>query len=203
VSLFQQNLRDLVADRHGPEARALFLTLAKYVEGRVKWFGRVRGSDLFGDAELEEIVGEVMLQLMAGSLAQFRGDSLPELLGFVRTVTDRTTWRAARRRIDEKNALEGEAGQVLRERHHAPPSADEVVLLADTNPLDDKDRDYLEALLLAGSKASFAREAGVSRAAVTKRVDRIKARIEAMAPRDRMAAEAWLEHAARQAVGRD
>jgi len=179
ISTFQETLRGLLADRHSPEARALYLTLAKYVEGRVRWFGRVRGSDLFGEADLDEIVGEVMLQLTAGSLAQFRGESLPELLGFVRTVTDRATWRAARRRIDEKRALEGEeAQQILRDRHSSPPRADEVVLLAPEVPLDAKDQAYLEELFSAGSKAEFARQTGVSRAAVTKRVDRIRARID-------------------------
>jgi hypothetical protein len=203
VSAFQDTLQGLLADRHGPEARALYLTLAKYVEGRVRWFGRVRGSDLFGEADLEEIVGEVILQLMAGSLAQFRGESLPELLGFVRTITDRCTWRAARKRIDEKRALEGaETIAVLRERHSQPPRADELVLLGPDIPLEPKDQEYLEALFAAGSKAEYARQVGVSRAAVTKRVDRIRARIEAMPTGQKQAAEAWLQHAARAAVGR-
>jgi DNA-directed RNA polymerase specialized sigma24 family protein len=200
MSAFQDTLRSMLADRHGPEARALLTTLAKYVEGRVRWFGRARGADLFGEAELEEVVGEVILQLVAGSLAQFRGDSLPELLGFVRTVTDRACWRAARKRIDERTALEGDAALVLRERASQPLRADETVLLAPENPLEAKDQEYLMALFHAGSKAEYARRSGVSRAAVTKRVDRIRARIDAMPSGQRQAAEAWLAHAARQVV---
>jgi hypothetical protein len=199
---FRDALRALLADRHGPEAKALFLTLSRYVEGRVRWFGRARGSDLFGEPDLEEIVGDVMYQLMAGSLAHFRGESLPELLGFVRTVTDRCLWRHARKRIDEKRALETDAvTEMLRDRHSAPRRADELVLLLPESPIDPKDEAYLEALFAAGSKAAYARDAGVSRAAVTKRVDRIKARIEAMEAPQKEAAEAWLEQAARRAVG--
>lgn len=199
---FRETLRGLLADRHGPEARALFLTLSRYVEGRVRWFGRSRSSDLFGDADLEEIVGEIMYQLMAGSLAQFRGDSLPELIGFVRTITDRSLWRTARRRLGERAALDNvEVADTLRERHYAPRRADELVLLLPDSPLDPKDQEYLEALFSAGSKAEYARQAGVSRAAVTKRVDRIRARIDAMTDDQRGAAEAWMAQAARKAVG--
>lgn len=204
MSDFQTTLRGMLADRHGLEARALFLTLSRYVEGRVRWFGKVRASDLFGDADLEEIVAEVMLQLMVGSLAQFRGDSLPELLGFVRTVTDRCLWRTAKKRIGEKRALENESvAEVLRDRHSAPRRPDELVLLLPESPIDSKDQDYLNELFAAGSKAEYARQAGVSRAAVTKRVDRIRSRIDAMAIDQRAAAEAWIESAARKAVGTD
>jgi DNA-directed RNA polymerase specialized sigma24 family protein len=200
MATFRETLRAMLADRHGPEARALFVTIAGYVEGRVRWFGRVRGADLFSEAELEEVVGEVVLQLMAGSLAQFRGGSLPELLAFVRTITDRTTWRAARRRIEEKRVVEdGSVETALREMAHVDRAADEDVLLGEV-PIEEKDRTYLAELFAAGSKAEYARRAGVSRAAVTKRVDRIRARIAAMPPRDRQASEAWLEFAARQAV---
>ncbi len=199
---FRDALRALLADRHGPEAKALFLTLSRYVEGRVRWFGRARGADLFGDPDLEEIVGDVMYQLMLGSLAQFRGGSLPELLAFVRTVTDRCLWKQARKRIDEKRALETDAvADVLRGRQFSPRRADELVLLLPESPIDPKDQEYLEALLAAGSKAAYARDAGVSRAAVTKRVDRIKSRIDAMEESQKEAAQAWLEHAARRAVG--
>lgn len=201
MAAFQSTLRGILADRNGPEARALFLELSKYVENRVRWFGRYRGSDLFGAAELEEIVGEVLLQLMSGSLAQFRGNSIGELMAFVRIVTDRCTWRTARRRIEERQALEAEGVQdLLRDRCSQPPAADSVVMLGTEVPLDDKDQAYLRELFDAGSKAEYARQAGVSRAAVTKRVDRIRARIASMPSRDRQTAEAWLEHAARQAV---
>jgi hypothetical protein len=193
----QLGLRALLGDRHGPQARALFVTLSKYIERRVFAFVRSRAADIIGDGEMDELVGEVLFQLMAGSLAQFRGGSLPELLAFVRTVTDRFLWRTARQRLKERTALEqmGDLTAGL-----APERADETILLAVDPSIDARDREYLEALLQVGSKAAFARKVGVSRAAVTKRVDRIRARIAALPPLERQAAEAWLVQAARVAA---
>ena len=199
---FRDTLRALLANRRSPEARALFVTLSRYVEGRVRYFGRGRGADLFSDAELDEVVGEVMLQLVSGSLAQFRGESLPEMLGFVRTVTDRCLWRGARRRIEERRGLEADGLEIIESWTSAPRRADDGVLLTDV-PITEIDQTYLLELMRVGSKAEFARRTGVSRAAVTKRVDRIQARIAAMPSGDRLAAEAWLSHAARQVVAGD
>lgn len=199
---FRDSLRALLTNRRSPEARALFTTLSRYVEGRVRYFGRARGADLFSESELEEVVGEVMLQLVGGSLAQFRGESLPELLGFVRTVTDRCLWRAARRRIEERRGLENEGVQIAEAWSSVPKRADDGVLLTDV-PITETDQAYLIDLMRVGSKAEFARRTGVSRAAVTKRVDRIRARIAAMPSGDRLAAEAWLSHAASQVVRGD
>jgi hypothetical protein len=193
-------LRLLLADRGAPEAQALFLTLAGYVDRRVRRQTQARYRDLLGAAEQDEVVAEVLYQLMAGSLAQFRGDSLPELLGFVRSVSDRCLGRAARKRLRERQALDLEGQEEVRSWSGTLPRPDQVVHLVPESPLAAQDEDYLRALLRAGSRADFARATGVSRAAVTQRVQRIKARIEGLSPLEQQAAEGWLHHEARLAA---
>ena len=78
----RRQLRLLVSDRHSSEARALFEVLCRYVHRRVSIVSRHCGNAL-AESEQEEAVGDVLLQLMQGSLAAFRGETLPELLGFV------------------------------------------------------------------------------------------------------------------------
>jgi hypothetical protein len=189
----QAQIRRLAVDRRSPEARALYLCLASYTERRVARVGSRRYGDLLSGAEREDVVGEVLLQLMSGSLARFRGDSLPELLGYVRSIADRLVWRAAQRKIRERHALEGEGAEAIRAWTVAPPMPDEMVHLDHGNPLSDQDARYLEALFAAGGRAAYARDAGVSRAAVTQRVQRIRARIAAMSAKDQLAAEAWAQ----------
>ena len=75
----------------------------------------------------------------------------------------------------------------------APDASAEV---SPESPLPPEDQTYLIALLQAGSKADLARVAGVSRAAVTQRIQRIRDRIDSLAPRQRAAHEAWLGHQA-------
>ena len=60
------------------------------------------------------------------------------------------------------------------------------------SPLSEADQAYLRQLLAAGSKAELARRAGVSRAAVTQRVQRIRRRVAELAPRERSSHEVWL-----------
>ena len=56
------------------------------------------------------------------------------------------------------------------------------------------------SLLEAGSKAALARRVGVSRAAVTQRVQRIRQRIDALSGHDRMAHDVWMTQEARHAL---
>ena len=181
----------LLSDRHAPEARALFEVLMRYIHNRVRHATRSRVGRISA-AEKEELVSDVLLQLMRGSLAAFRGETLPELLGFVRTITDRTVWRALRSsdrdqivtyELDDERVASSELG----------PDAEFV----GDSPLPDTDQAYLMQLLQAGSKAEFARRSGVSRAAVTQRVQRIRTRVAALAANDRMAHEVWLKQSAR------
>lgn len=198
-------VRSLLADRHSVEARALFVTLAGYVDRRVGSLIAGRCADLIGAAEGEEITSEVLMDLMvgeSGALSSFRGNTIGELYGFVRAVTDRAVWRRARKRLRERTLLEGGAGESLRAWGNPPPAADEAVEMVVESPFQEADAAWLSELLLSGSRAEMARRKGVSRAAVTQRVQRIRARIEAMEPASRAAAEAWLHREAEVALQR-
>jgi DNA-directed RNA polymerase specialized sigma24 family protein len=193
------HVRLLLANRRSPEAAALFQTLMRYIHKRVKSVSRSCGRRL-ATTQQEEVVSEVMLQLMRGSLARFRGDSLAELLGFVRTVTDRCTWRTVRRHERDRATIaevvaEGEYVLVTR----PPGPADKIEFDIDS-PLPAADQTYLQNLLAAGSKAELARRSGVSRAAVTQRIQRIRARVSEMAMEDRHAHDAWMKSEARVAL---
>ena len=187
----REPLEQLLSDRESPEARALYATLARYIHRRVVRQCSGRHSGLFGTFEHEELVGEVLLHCMNGALCRFQGSTIPELLAFVRTLTDRTVGHSARRRIRERDALEGEARQVIADWNGSTSSPDAGVELSQTNPLNPQDTAYLEELFSAGSQAGLARRTGVSRAAVTQRIQRIRARIQAMGPDKQLEVEVW------------
>ncbi len=196
------NIRDaldaLLADRHGPEARALFVHLAEYIDRRSQRLVRNRYADLLTEAHREELVGEVLFELMSGALATFRGATIGELTAYVKRICDRQTWRAAQRRIRERDALSerGMVADVVRGWNgHVPGPADNLRISAE-NPLDPTDSAYLLRLLESGSRAEMARTEGVSRAAVTQRVQRIKRRISELSEADQATAEAWFEREA-------
>lgn len=191
---FRLQLQRVASNRHSPEAAALYKVLFEYVEARIR---RIASRIRLPRCEQEEIVGEVLVQLMKGGLASFRGGSLPELLAFVRTIADRTAWKRVRKRDRERNALDSAEASAAGEWMRSGPGTPETELVVDT-PLADKDKAYLLDLLKAGTKAEFARRKGVSRAAVTQRVQRIKSRIAELEPGKRMAHEVWLHHAARE-----
>jgi hypothetical protein len=192
---FNTNLRRVLADRHSPEATALFRTLLGYIGRRVTAVANGRCRGLLSESDIEEIAGEVLFQLMQGGLARFRGESMPELIGFVRTMCDRTTWRAAQRRARERDAV---AEFRNTDDDAWTPSAirSDVVEFEARSPLSEADQTYLAELISAGSKAELARRAGVSRAAVTQRIRRIQDRIAQLAPRDRGAHDAWMKQTA-------
>lgn len=194
----RRSIRLLLADRHGPEARELYLLLARYVHGRVqrRCSGRYHG--VLGSAEQEELVAEVLYMLMSGALVRFEGHTVASLLAFVRTVTDRTVGHAARARIKERNAIDGDAARDIIGWISEPAHPDVAVRIVPESPFTDQDEAYLHDLFLAGTKAEYARMHGVSRAAVTQRVQRIQARISRMSTGEQQRAEAWLEHLARR-----
>jgi len=194
----RRQLRLLLADRRSPEARALFDVLCRYAHRRVAIVSRHCGGALV-EAEQEEAVAEVLLQLMQGSLAAFRGETLPELLGFVRTIADRTTWRMIRRRDRERALIQGDTS-LVEDWSAALPRPDAHLEMVPASPLPDADQIYLLQLLQAGSKAELARRAGVSRAAVTQRVQRIRLRVAELPAPARLAHEVWLNQAARRVV---
>lgn len=190
----------LLTNRRSPEARALYLVLAKYIDRRVSLVARNRYSDLLPRPVQEELIGEVLLELMSGALSNFRGSSLPALLAFVRRICDRTSWRHAQKRIRERDALDGEIGDEVRGWMATLKRPDADVMMVPESPLDERDTAYLLSLLESGSRSQHARREGVSRAAVTQRVQRIRNRIEQMSDQEQAAAEAWFRDAARKAA---
>jgi len=130
---------------------------------------------------------------MSGALARFQGSTVAELLAFVRTISDRLVGHSAFKKIRERDTLAGEVGDHVREWISVEQRPDEAVRLVPNCPLTQEDADYLEALFTSGSRADLARDMGISRAAVTQRISRIKNRIESLPSLKRSAAKAWIE----------
>jgi len=197
---FKDELAILVADRHSAEARAFFTWLLRYVERRVGTVGGRLYPDLLHPSELEETSAEVLVQLVSGGLARFRGESMNELVAYVRTIADRAVCHRVRRRLLERRTLDERGVDLTFSWSARILDPFEAIRQVPDCPLPQTDMDYLVELLRAGTKGELARRQGVSRAAVTQRVQRIQARIRALAPMERAAAEAWLEHSARQVL---
>lgn len=195
----RRQLRLLLSNRRAPEARALFELLTRYVHRRVGAVSRQCGGAL-SMSEQEEVVADVLVQLLQGSLASFRGETVPELLGFVRTISDRTSWRTIRRRDRERALLQSEAVELVEDWSARLPAPDVNSERVASSPLSASDQAYLVSLLEAGSKAELARRVGVSRAAVTQRVQRIRNRVAELAADARIQHEVWLTQAARRVV---
>lgn len=196
MTALREQLRLALADRHAPESRALFGWLLARVVNRVEAAGRRFTPDLLHPHELEEVSSEVMVQLIAGGLARFNGDELPSLLAYVRTISDRTLCRRVRQRLHERAALAARGAEAAEDWQGRFPNPDAEIGAVPPCPLAEADMDYLLELLRAGSRIELARRQGVSRAVVTQRVQRIQARISALSPAERGAAEAWMSHAA-------
>ncbi len=206
MHLTHQDIREplahLLSDRGSPEARALYTTLARYIHRRVIRLCSGRHAGLFGTFEHEELVGEVLLHCMDGALCRFRGHTIPALLAYVRTLTDRTVGHSARRRIRERDTLEGQAKEVIVNWSGTTRAPDEGIEIEVGSPLNDRDNAYLKELFRAGSQACLARKTGVSRAAVTQRIQRIRARIQAMEPVQQLEAEIWVRGRAQALASR-
>ena len=195
-------VRLLLANRRSMEAMELFKGLTRYTHRRVASVSRHCGGAL-SPSEQEEVVADVLLQLLQGSLAAFRGETVPELFGFVRTIADRTTWRTIRRRDRERMLLQNEATDVVEDWSARLPAPDLNGERIASSPLSPSDQEYLLSLLRAGSKAELARRAGVSRAAVTQRVQRIRNRVAELDSDARIQHEVWLSQTARRVVAEE
>ncbi len=188
----------LQTDHHSAEAGRLYRRMERFVKGRVYRMGRSRYRDLLSEAALEDVISEVLYQMLSGALLQFRGHTLSELLGFARTIADRTLWRAARRRIRERETL-AELEEEIQGWSVRTLRPDQSLIAVPKTPLSEADTTYLLSLLEAGSLACLARELGVSRAAVTQRVQRIRGRIAKLSEVEQDTAESWLrQNAARK-----
>jgi len=195
TSEFAVALCALQTEPHSAEALRLYQRMVRFVRGRVNRVGRRRYQDLLSEATFEEVVSEVIYQMFSGALDQFRGHTLPELLGFTRTIADRILWRAARRRIRERDTL-AERREEIQSWSVRTLRADHALIAVPITPLSEDDTAYLLSLLSAGSHAHLARSLGVSRAAVTQRVQRIRGRIAQLSETDRGTAESWLRQSA-------
>ncbi len=198
----QQSLRGILANRHTPEARAFYEKLLGYIERRSRLIWRSCYHDLLSQAEVEEAVSDVLKRLMCGALARFRGETLNELFGFVRTITDRCVWRLAQKKLREREALEGEGREHAEGWYGTIRHPEALVEVIPEVPLEEPDRVFLKLLLEAESKVEYSRRHGVSRAAVTQRVQRIRSRIAKLEPEQRRTVDAWLHQQAREHLQR-
>lgn len=199
---FQSSLRLVLADRNTPETRAFYEKLLGYIDRRAHLIWRSCYRDLLCEAQVEEAVAEVLKRLITGALASFRGETLNEMFGFVRTITDRCVWRLAQKVIRERDVLEGDGGEAVLEWFGTVRHPDELVEVIPEVSLSEVDQGFLLALLEAESKVEYSRRHGVSRAAVTQRVQRIRKRIERLEPPQRRAVDAWLSMQARAHIAR-
>lgn len=203
MASFQDQLQHVLANRRSPEARALYVTLLGYVERRVQLLRGGRYSGLLSAAEAEEVVSEVGLKLVRGALARFRGESMAELMAYVRVITDRSVGRAARGRVRERAAMVELGPEHVQDLLGAIPHPERSVEVRVGCPLSERDEHYLVELLQAGSKAEYARMQGQSRAAVTRMVQRIRDRIGSLAEDERVSADVWMHQAARTVLDGD
>lgn len=198
MSRFQENLRALLVDRNRPEAQAFFLALMQYVDHKATALWSRRWSDVLDVSEREEVVGQVMVELLSGALARFEGETLGQLYAYVRTITERSLLASARNRLKARQlAIHPELRQA--ERWGTAASAPDAFTedISD-NPLSPQEQGYLIGLLQAGGQAEYARQQGVTRAAVTLRLQRIRQRVEAMQVHEQHAVHAWCERVAEQ-----
>ncbi len=197
MTTFREQLRQILADRHGPEASALFLQLMRYAHGRIQAVGRSAWQGLLSPPDLEEAVGAVMLHLASGGLARFQGNSLPELLAYVKVIADRSLTQGVRQKLAHRRRLLTPGMEEIHGHLAFPPDVEVAAREVPDLPLPEGDRLYLLALLESGSQAELARRRGISRAAVTQRIHRIRARIIALDPSAQEEAQLWVEHLGR------
>ena len=194
----QCQLRSLLADRNSLEARAFYEKILAYAGRRAHGMRRSCYNDLLTIDEIDEAVGEVLRRLITGALASFKGETLNELFAFVRTITDRVVWRVARKKLRERTALEGDAGEMALGWHTASSQREITIEVIPDVPLSETDQEFLRALVAAESKVEYSRRHGVSRAAVTQRVQRIRKRIAQLEPMQQGTVDAWLRIEARR-----
>lgn len=195
-------LQQVLADRHAPEARTFYVHLLGTIDARARSVWRSCYADLLSSEEIDEVVADVLQRLMTRALARFRGDSQPELFAFVRTVTDRCVWHRAQRKLRERRVLRTEAPELSAEwmSGGAGGASEPDMEHLQQIPLNERDQSFLVDLMSAASKAEYARQHNVSRAAVTQRVQRIRERIDALRPNEQEAVDAWLHVAARHVL---
>jgi hypothetical protein len=194
---FQHQLQQLQANRRSPEARAFYLSILRYVERRVQTVWRQRYRDLLSPTDLEEVVADVGMRLMTGALARFRGTTPAELYAYVRTISDRSLGRVVRKHLRERDTMNEVGIEQSTAMLGSVDRPDQAEVVAEC-PLEERDQAYLLRLMAAGSKAEYARQHDQSRAAVTRMVQRIQTRIQALEHDQRVAVDVWMHQQARE-----
>ena len=130
--------------------------------------------------------------LLLDALFKFRGQHIGALISFVRTITDRHIWHTAQRRIREKKQHAEHMAAVIHDAPSTSPDPEATLIAIPSCPLDSTDTNYLPGLIRAGSQANYARQQSVSRAAVTQRLKRIRARVHRLTPAEQHAVRHWI-----------
>jgi hypothetical protein len=172
--------------------------VAKWARFEVRAAHGARYRDLLSADEVEELGADVLGELLTRGLDRFEGANDRQLYVYVRTTAHRAVSRAARRKVLHRQS-------VARLRSEAPPDSPPLLgrpapapspRLRSEEPLaiSADDQAYIEALLHAGGKLSSLAEArGVTRGSVTKRVQRILRRLDALEPDERERIGEWAE----------
>lgn len=195
-----RDAEDLLDFVHEQADRAVLrATVAKWGLKEVRSAWRARYADLLSPQEVEELSGDVLSELLWRSLGRFRGHTGNELYVYVRTMCHRAVGRAARRKVLDRQSIQKLQSEAppddppLLGRPEAPPL---VRLRGEGGELaiSATDREYLEALLRVGGKMSaLAEQRGVTRSSVTKMVQRILSRLDALEPDQREQVGVWAE----------
>ncbi|MCO4771398.1 MAG: hypothetical protein KDA24_15290 [Deltaproteobacteria bacterium] len=176
----------------------LHASVSRWAIFEVRSAHRARYRDLLSDDEVDEIGADVLSELLSRSLARFEGGNDRQLYVYVRTTAHRAVSRAARRKVLDRES-------VARLREEAPPDLPPLVgrpapaprvrlRPRDPLPISADDEAYLRELLEAGGKlASVAASRGVSRGSVTKMVQRILGRLDALSVDERERVGEWAE----------
>ena len=172
--------------------------VAKWATFEVRSAHRSRYRDLLTDAEVEELAADVLGDLLGRSLARFEGQNDRQLYVYVRTTAHRAVSRAARRKVLDRQSvatLRKEAPPDLPPLVGRLPSPPRVRLRPeDPLPISAADEAYLRDLLAAeGKLAALAEARGVTRGSVTKMVQRILKRLDALSADERERVGEWAE----------
>ena len=90
MSQVQEQLRALAVNRRSCESTAFLLEILHFVIARVQAQRRHLYADLLGAAEAVRAAGGQALDLSTPGLHSFRGETMAELMAYVRTAADRT-----------------------------------------------------------------------------------------------------------------
>ena len=182
----------LVADR-----ALLRAAVGKWALDSVRATWRAKYRTLLTEAEADELGADVLGELLGRALARFEGTTAAELYVYVRTTARRAIGKAARRAVLDRDTR---ARMLAEAQPDAPPLVGRIPppprvrLREGAPPISVDDQRYLEDLLAAGGKlATVAEQRGVTRGSVTRMVQRILGRLDALPLDERERVGEWAE----------